>query len=78
MEFGDDIADPKSDDVSAKFSNKIVEQIQFEKRLTLSAEKYELLKISSKCNGENLTVNKEKIKLVNAAKYLGDSFNSKG
>ena len=75
MEFVDDIADPSSD---AKVSDKIVEQIQFEKRLTLSAEKCELLKISSKCNGENLTVNNEKIKLVNVAKYLGDSFNSKG
>ena len=78
MEFVDDIADPNNDEISAKFSNRIVEQIQFEKRLTLSAEKYELLKINSKCNGENLTVNNEKIKLVNVAKYLGDSFNSKG
>ena len=78
MEFVDDIADPNSDEISAKFSNRIVEQIQFEKRLTLSAEKCELLKINSKCNGENLTVNNEKIKLVNVAKYLGDSFNSKG
>ena len=45
---------------------------------TLSAEKCELLKTKSKCNGENLTVNNDKIKLVNVAKYLGDSFNSKG
>ena len=44
MEFADDIADPNSDEISAKFSNRIVEQIQFEKRLTLSAEKCELLK----------------------------------
>ena len=36
------------------------------------------MKSISKCNGENLTVNNEKIKLVNVAKYLGDSFNSKG
>ena len=78
VEFADDIADPNSDEISAKFSNRIVEQTQFEKRLTLSAEKCELLKINSKCNGENLTVNNEKVKLVNVAKYLGDSFNSKG
>ena len=78
MEFVDDIGDPNSDEISAKFSNRIAEQIQFEKRLTLSAEKCELLKISSECNGENLTVNNEKIKSVNAAKYSGDSFNSKG
>ena len=43
MEFVDDIADPNSDEVSAKFSNRIVEQIQYEKRLTLSSEKCELL-----------------------------------
>ena len=36
MEFVDDIADPNSDETSAKFSNRIVEQRQFEKRLTLS------------------------------------------
>ena len=76
MESVDDIADPNNNEISAKFSNGIVEQIQFEKRLTLSAEKCELLKINSKCNGENLTVNNVKIKLVNVAKYLGDSFNS--
>ena len=39
MEFLDDIADPNSDEVSAKFSNRIVEQIQYEKHLTLSSEK---------------------------------------
>ena len=31
MEFVDDIADPNSDEISAKFSHRIVEQIQFEK-----------------------------------------------
>ena len=56
----------------------IVEQIQFDKRFTLSAEKCELSKINSKCNGENFTVNNEKIKLVNVAKHLGYRFNSKG
>ena len=78
VEFVDDIADPNSDEISAKFSNRILQRIQFEKCLTISAEKCELLTIDSKCNGENLTVNNEKIKLVNVAKYLGDSFNSKG
>ena len=43
MEFVDDIADPNSDEVSAKFSNRIAEQIQYEKRLTLSSETCELL-----------------------------------
>ena len=59
MELVDDITDPDSDEMPPKFSNRIVEQIKFEKRLTLSAEKCELLKIIfySKCNGENLIVN---------------------
>ena len=35
MEFVDDIADPNTDEMSFKFSNRIVEQIQFEKHLTL-------------------------------------------
>ena len=78
VEFVDDITDPNSDEISAKFSNRIAEQIQFEKRSTLSAEKCELLKINSKSNGENLIVNNEKIKLVKVAEYLGDSSNSKG
>ena len=77
MEFVDDIADPNSDGISAKFSNRIVEQIQFEKLLTLSAERCKILKINSKCNGQTLTVSNENIKLVNVAKYLGDCFNSK-
>ena len=78
VEFVDDITHPNSDEISAIFSDRIVEQIQFEKRLTLSAEKCELLKINRKCNREILTVNNEKMKLVNVAKYLGDSFNSMG
>ena len=32
MEFADDIADPYNDEISGKFSNRIVEQIQFGKR----------------------------------------------
>ena len=48
MEFVDDIADPDSDEVSARFSNRIVEQIQYEKRLTLSSGKCELLKVNSR------------------------------
>ena len=36
------------------------------------------MNINRKCNGENLTVNNETIKVVNVAKYIGVSFNSKG
>ena len=53
MEFVDDNTDPNSDEICAKFSDRIVQPIQFEKRSTLSAKKCELLKINSKCNGEN-------------------------
>ena len=42
-------ADPNSDEISAKFR---IELIQFEKQLTLSAERCKLLKTNSKCNGE--------------------------
>ena len=70
MEIFDDIVDPNSDEVSAEFSNGIVEQIQFDKRFTLLVENSECLTINSRCNGENFTVNNEMIKLVNVAKYL--------
>ena len=78
MEFVDDIADSNNDEVSAKFSNNIVEQIQYEKRLTLSSEKCELLKVNSRCKHGSITVNGENIKSVGVARYLGDQFNSKG
>ena len=73
MEFLDDIADPSIDEVSAKSSNKIVEQIQCEKRLTLSSEKCELLKVNSRCKHGSITVNGENIKSVCVARYLGIS-----
>ena len=39
MKFVDGTEDPNSDEISTNFSDKIVESIQFEQRLTLSAEK---------------------------------------
>ena len=56
MEYVDDIADPNNNEVSAKFSNKIVEPIQYEKRLTLSSETCELLKVNSRCKHGSITV----------------------
>ena len=56
MEFVDDIADPNNNEVSAKFNNKIVEQIQYEKRLTMSSDKCELLKVNSRCKHFSITV----------------------
>ena len=78
MGFVDDIADPNSDEVSAKFSNKVVEQIQYEKCLTLSPEKCELLKVNSRRRHSSITVNGENMKSVGVAWYLGDQFNYKG
>ena len=69
-------ADPNSDEVSAKFSNRIVEQ--YEKRLTVSSEKCEILKVNRRCRHDSITVNGENIKPVGVARYLGDQFNSKG
>ena len=53
MKFLDGIADSNSDEVSAKFSNRIVEQIQYEKRLILSSEKLVYSSMSSKKNWAN-------------------------
>ena len=39
MERVDNIADTNNDEVSAKFMNILVEQVQFIKRLRLSGEK---------------------------------------
>ena len=78
MEFVDDIADPNSDRNSAIASNRIIEQIQHEKRISFSFEKCELLKMNSKAKQGNIMVNGENIKTVDTAKYLGDKFNSKG
>ena len=66
LKFVDDITDPNSDKNSALTSNRIIEQIQHEKRISFSFDKQ-----------GNVMVNGENIKLVEAARYLGDKFNSK-
>ena len=48
MEFVHDLADPNRDKQSAPASNAVLEAIQHEKRLNVSAEKCELFKINSK------------------------------
>ena len=70
LEFVDDIADPNSDRNSAIASNRIIEQIQHEKRISFSFEKCELLKMNSKYKQGNIMVNSENIKTVDTAKYL--------
>ena len=77
MEFVDVIADPNSDRNSALASDRIIEQIQHEKRISFSFEKCELLKMNSEYKQGNM-VNGENIRTVETASYLGDKFNSKG
>ena len=78
MEFVDDLADPNHNIQSASASNQIIEQIQHEKRLKLSARKCELNvigQVEDQCNSE---VNNTTIKQVQHIKYLGDLINSQG
>ena len=77
MEFLDDLADPNRDKQSALASNAVLQAIQHEKRLTFSAEKYELLKINSK-DDTCLKVNGRSMKQIDVACYLGDHFNRQG
>ena len=53
-------------------SNKLLENIQHEKRVNFSAEKCELLKIN-----DGLLLNGEDIKSVRKVRYLGDVFSDK-
>ena len=77
MEFVDDIANPGRDKASAIASNSVLEAIQHEKRISFSAEKYELLKINCN-NSDGFKVNGIGIKAVESTLYLGDLFNIKG
>ena len=51
MELVDDIADPSREKASAIASDSLLEAIQHEKRISVSAEKWELLKIN--CNNSD-------------------------
>ena len=77
MKFVDDLADPNRDKQSALASNAVLQAIQHEKRLTVSAEKCELLKINSK-DDTCLKVNGRSMKQVDVACYFGDHFNRQG
>ena len=77
LQFVDDIANPSSSRQTAVLSNKLLENIQHEKRVNFSAEKCELLKINSICN-DGLLLNAEVIKSVRKVRYLGDVFSNKG
>ena len=69
--------DPGRDKVSAIASNSVLEASQHEKRISLSAENCELLKINCN-NNDGFKVNDTVIKLEESARYLGDLFNIKG
>ena len=78
IEFVDDIADPNEGQLSAQMNDKITEHIQREKRLMLSEEKCELLKVNSKAGDATIQVNGKRVKIVRVVRYLGDHFNFKG
>ena len=77
MEFVDDIANPSSSRQTAVLSNKLLENIQHEKRVNFSAEKCELLKINSIGN-DGYLLNGEDIKSVWKVRYLSDVFSGRG
>ena len=78
IEFVDDITDPNEGQLSAQMNNKIIEQIQHEKRLMFSEEKCELLKVNRKVDDATIQVNGTSVKTVRVVRYLGDHFNCKG
>lgn len=80
LEFVDDIADPNRCLNSVYQSNKILEQVQVEKRLLFSSSKCELLRCSSDGNSANdhIHINGRKVKNSSCSKYLGDQFNCHG
>ena len=75
--FADDISDPNSCKTTATLSNKVLEDIQHQKRVTFSAEKCELLLVNRK-ECDSLPLNSDKINSVQRARYLGDLLNEKG
>ena len=79
-EFVDDIADINDQHPAALLSNKIIQNVQDQKRLTFAAEKFEMLKINpTKTDSQaSISINGETVKSVSCARYLGDHFNVKG
>ena len=75
--FVDDISDPNNCKTTATLSNKVLEDIQHQKRVTFSAEKRELLLVNRKDCG-SLPLNSDKINSVQRARYLSDLLNEKG
>ena len=78
LEFVDDIADVNRDFNSLCHSNRLIENIQHEKRLTFSLKKCELLRVGFKTLGESIYVNNKSVTNSDCTKYLGDYVNSNG
>ena len=78
LEFVDDIADVNQNFSSLCHSNKLIENIQHEKRLNFSSKKCELLKVGSKSSDGFIYVNNKSITNSECTKYLGDYFNNFG
>ena len=54
LEFVDDIADINRDFISLCYSNRLIENIQHEKRLTFCSKKCELLRVGFKTLDESI------------------------
>ena len=80
LEFVDDIADGSDQHLTALLSNKIIQNVQDQKRLTFSAEKCEMLKINPTITDSqaSISINGETVKSVSFARYRDDHFNVKG
>ena len=63
LEFVDDIADLNSGNADAVLSNDIICNIQKRKRLKFSTEKFKLLKVNSKDNGDTISISGEKVEI---------------
>ena len=71
LEFVDDIADVNQDFNSLCHSNRLIENIQHEKRLTFSSKKCELLRVGFKTLGESIYVNNKSVANSDCTKYFG-------
>ena len=56
----------------------MIENTHYEKRLTFSSKKCELLRVGLKTLGESIYVNSKSVTNSDCTKYLGDYVNSNG
>ena len=70
LEFADDIADVNRNFSPLCHSNKLIENIQHEKRLNFSSKKCKLLKVGSKSSNGFIYVNNKSITNSECTKYF--------